>query len=300
MNLFIVGAAKSGTTLLWSWLKSHPRVFFPDFKEPHYFSFQNDIRVGGPEMDPHYRSKIATNFCEYQALYQDCKRGQIRGDASPGYLYYQHSAKLIRSYDAQAKIICILRNPIDRAFSQFLHHLRDGLELTKNFNMALDLEEARVRNGWWWGFHYANTGNYSQQWAQYCESFKPEQRLLIFFDDLEKNPTKVYRLICEFLEIYPQEEIKLDIRVNDTSSLVTVPKFGKLHRTLQRGTLASHLIHRILPESTTKWVRSCLIAANQVKKPTITPEARLRLSAYYAVEIKRLSDAVKTDLTYWL
>jgi Sulfotransferase family len=300
MKLFIVGAAKSGTTVLWSWLRSHPDVFFPDFKEPHYFSFQNGRRVGGPEMDPHYKNKITTTLEAYQSLYQNCKHGQILGDASPGYLYHEHAAEIIKSYDPDAKIICVLRNPVDRAFSQFLHHVRDGLEQTSNFSEALNLEEARIRNGWWWGFHYAKAGNYFGQWTKYCEFFKPHQRLLIFFDDLEKHPEKVYLQICQFLEISPQNDMKFDLRVNDTSQIKLVPKYGRLYRMLEHGSYFSHLMHQLFPLRTTKWVRRCLMSLNQVKKPTLSPEVRQRLYIYYKEDIEKLSEFVGTNLSHWM
>jgi Sulfotransferase family len=299
MRLFIVGAAKSGTTALWSWLRSHPDVFFPDFKEPHYFCFQNGRRVGGSEMDPHYKDNITTTLDAYQSLYQNCKNGQIVGDASPGYLYHQHAADIIKSYDPDAKIICVLRNPVDRAFSQFLHHVRDGLEQTSNFNEALNFEETRISNGWWWGFHYARAGKYYGQWTKYCESFKPHQRLLIFFDDLEKNPEKVYPQICQFLEISPQNDMNFDLRVNDTSQIKLVPKYGRLYRTLEHGSCFSHMIHQLFPLRTTKWVRRCLNSLNQVKKPTLTPEVRQRLNTYYNEDTRKLSELVGTNLSHW-
>jgi Sulfotransferase domain len=300
MGVFIVGAAKAGTTVLWSWLKAHPDVYFPDFKEPHYFCFQNSKNVGGAEMDQHYKNKITTTLNAYQSLYENSTSGQMMGDASPGYLYFQHAAERIKLHDPDAKIICILRNPIDRAFSQFLHHVRDGLEETTNFNEALDLEEARIRNGWWWGFHYSNAGNYLNQWTKYCENFKPHQRLLIFYDDLEKQPEKVYQLICNFLELVPQQDINFDFRTNDTSLIKSVPKYSHLHRSLEQGSHFSHLIHKLLPTRTSKWARDCLFAFNRTKKPTLTPEVRSRLKKYYEDEMKKLSDFVRADLTHWV
>ncbi len=110
------------------------------------------------------------------------KPDQLCGDISPDYLYFYQNAvpKILNEINAQVPIIIVLRNPIDRAYSNYLHHVRDGWE-NLNFEDALNAEEERRAANWAWGWNYVDVGLYAEQVKAYTDSF--ERVLLLLFEE---------------------------------------------------------------------------------------------------------------------
>jgi len=145
-NFIVVGAAKSGTTSLFHYLNQHPDVFIPDKKECRFFS-QMPGGFKGPG-DEHVNETIIRTYSEYLELFKEAKSETALGDVSPDYMfYYQNSIKNIKETLGQVKIIIVLRNPVFRAFSQYMHFRRDGRE-NLSFEEALTQEESRQNQGW--------------------------------------------------------------------------------------------------------------------------------------------------------
>ncbi len=300
-DFFIIGAARSGTTTLWHWLREHPQVFLPSTKEPHFFCFKDGTPpTCGDELDPHYRKLIVTDYQDYLKLFEHCAQDQLRGEASPGYLYFRTVASQIREHNPNAKIICILRDPCSRAFSQFIHHVRSGLEQLREFNSALTWEASRIADGWWWGFHYLAAGKYYEQWRTYCDQFPESQRLLLFYDDLSADPTGTYNRVCEFLEIAQAPDSMPNLRFNETECLTSVPRFSALHRALLHGTFGTRLLHPLLPKSIARGIRNAIIRLNARKKPKLSASSRSRLVEHFRSDIVQLSKLSGRDLSAWL
>ena len=108
--------------------------------------------------------------------------GQLCGDISPDYLYYCQNAvpKILNEKDTQIPIIIVLRNPIDRAYSSYLYHVRDGREKL-SFEDALNAEEQRLTENWAWGWFYVRGGLYAEQVKAYTEKF--ERVLVLLFEE---------------------------------------------------------------------------------------------------------------------
>ncbi len=300
IDFFIVGAARSGTTTLWHWLKGHPQIFLPETKEPHYFCFMDtEVPYCGKELDPDYRKLLITDKQKYDQLYLNGKQGQLRGDASPGYLYFRHTAARIREHNPDAKIICILRDPCSRAFSQFMLHIRSGFEDVRNFDSALAKEKFRISKGWWWGHHYLEAGKYAEQWQVYCDQFPKSQRLLLFYDDLSKDPTGTYRKICKFLNIPSLPNAEINLRFNTTAELASVPRFFALHRALLHGAFGSRFLHFLIPKSVAQLIRRLIINFNIIERPELSASGRQKLLEYYESDIDRISKLSGRDLSSW-
>ena len=143
VDFLIVGAAKAGTTTLFETLSKHPGIFIPQCKECRYFSCPNG-KFTGPGSQ--YANNVIRSLEEYRFLFNKAKPGQLCGDISPDYLYYYRNAvnKILEEKGAHIPIIIILRNPIDRAYSSYLHRVRDGQEKL-SFEAALNAEEERAR-----------------------------------------------------------------------------------------------------------------------------------------------------------
>jgi len=299
-DFIIVGAAKSGTTIVWEWLAEHTGIFMAPVKEPHYFCFA-DSRVPhvGGELDPFYRDSLVTDRTHYQSLWQGAAQGQLCGEASPGYLYYPEAAKRIAAANPACKVVAILRNPGPRAFSQFMHHVRDGYEPKGSFEKALAAEPARIKKGWWWGFHYQNAGLYAAQWQRYCEAFPEDQRLLLLHDDLVTDAGACYRQICAFLGLPPQSP-NLARQVNEASAIARVPAPDHITHMLRHGNALTHLAHRLLPKNTARKLKRAILSLHTNPAPRFSSNTRAKLNAFYRPDIEALAKLTGRDLSAWL
>jgi len=197
-NLFIVGAAKSGTTSLWNYLKQHPEVFMPEDelnKEPAYFSsISGDLQLQS-----------------YLNLFSKAGKDHAYiGEASTAYLTDPISAGRIHCFNPDSKIIIILRNPAERAYSLYNWMVQDGYEFSERFEDALQLEVFRrsVRSvpNWYepqyfWNYMYFESGLYVNQVKRYIELFGGKSVLVLKFEALISSPKSVLQQICNFLNI---------------------------------------------------------------------------------------------------
>ncbi len=189
-DFFIVGAQRSGTTSLYEYLRAHPRVFMSAHKEPHFFSHD---RV---RMD---RDLYFTSEAEYLKLFASAQAGQRVGEASPSYLWHPDAAQRIHAERPHAKIIVILRNPIERAYSQYRMDLADGLAPI-SFPEAVQREYEHGDKVYGTGHLYVELGLYAAQVARYVGIFGRERVLLLSFRDWASG-RNVLRRVAQFLEI---------------------------------------------------------------------------------------------------
>ena len=194
-NFFVVGAVKAGTTSLHNYLKQHPDVALPSKKETFFLTGLKFKEVN--EESGVYHDKIIPTFDEYQALFPTPKKAI--GEICAGYLYFHNlTIPRIHHYCGAPKIIIILRNPVDRAYSNYMHHIRD-LKEPLSFEEALEAEALRAKNDYWWGFQYREIGLYSEQVNAYLQNFSSVK--VILFEDLISHSGPILNEICDFLEI---------------------------------------------------------------------------------------------------
>lgn len=193
-NFFIVGAARSGTTSLWEYLKLHPGIYMPEDelqKEPSFFSdTRKDLTLD-----------------KYLAFFQKANEShRWIGEASVAYITDPLSANRIYEFNPAAKIIIMLRNPAERAYSLYNWMAQDGYEYAASFEEALKLEETRLleqqstwyKPNYYWGYLYFRSGLYHGQVKRYLELFK-DNVLIIKFEDFVKDPAASYGQVCSFL-----------------------------------------------------------------------------------------------------
>ncbi|MBT8401326.1 MAG: sulfotransferase, partial [Rhodothermia bacterium] len=200
-DFLVVGAAKSGTTALYRHLAQHPQVFMSENKEPHFFSFvDRQVRFVGPG-DDWLNNNTVTDQRRYAQLFANAQPEQIAGEASAMYLYVEGTAERIMQLLPEAKLIAMLRHPVDRAYSAFNHLRRDGREPEESFFDALAREEQRVRDGWAPIWHYRRMGNYASQLQAYRDFIDSGQMLVVLYDDFRSDPDTVVAQVGEFLGI---------------------------------------------------------------------------------------------------
>ena len=296
-NFFVVGAPKAGTTAVFNWLQEHPDVFLPSVKEPGYFAYagQSAEPLAGP-YDPDYYARITVDSRDYGQLYAQAGV-RLTGDVSPVYLVQHDAAARIARARPDARIIILLRDPVDRAFSQYLHHVRDGLEPAPCFEMALEQETARLHAGWSWGHGYATHGHYARQIERYLDVFSRDQILFLDFAHLNAEPANCWHQICAHLRLRPTEFIR-NARVNVTSSMVRVTGRPAVTHALRHPGLAQRMLKPLLSQGVRARLRHWL-EGNSKPVPLLQQMSRNRLSAQFAPEYAQIEAQTGLSLGHW-
>ena len=216
-NLFIVGAAKSGTSSLYNYVNIHPEIFMSNIKEPHYFAV-NFVDIGGSTTkikDTKYiHRKVVNNLDEYTSLFSSAYNYKFRGEASPSYLWAPTAAQKIFSYNPNSKIIILLRDPIQRAFSHYLMDLKSGSQLNSSFYKALINDKKCLPKIWGKAHLYMELGLYSKSVKSYIDLFGKENVKIILFDDLKICTDFVLEQLFNFLEVNSDlSQIKINSKV---------------------------------------------------------------------------------------
>lgn len=293
-NFLIIGAAKAGTTSIHYYLKQHPEIYMPEKKETFFLVEPKSILGRGPGR---FGGNLVTQYADYARLFENrnLKQHKCRGEACVAYSYfYRNTIPNVKKYLKTPKIIIVLRDPTDRAFSNYLHHVRDGLE-PLSFEDALRAEPQRRK--WWWGFQLTDVGFYHRQVKAYMESFPLVTVCL--YDDLKKDTLALVRDIYEFLEV--DSAFTPDVRVK--YNVTGVPRSKLLHAFLTRPMLLKKMIKPIVYPFVPKDTRTRFVnrlKAKYLKKPQMKPETRQYLQELYREDILQLQSLIGRDLSHWL
>ena len=291
-NFLIVGAAKAGTTSLYSYLGQHPEIYMSPKKEPRYFAPEYYTTFYRNALGNQHRPK-GMLLKEYESLFDGVTNEVAIGEASTEYLLFEKSAARIKAMIPDAKIIIVLRNPIDRAFSAYCYHLRDGRE-TLSFKESLEHEPIRAKKKWQVGWFYKQGGLYYEQVKRYYEQFDPGQIKLILWKDLNKNTPEVCADIFDFLQVDCNFVPDLS-RAN--RSLAPRSKF--LNRYLFKNPTLKRWIRSPLPKPLYNSMTRPLKKLFYTEKEAIKPEVRKQLEGVYRDDINKLEDLTSIDLSHW-
>src|SRR5688572_12221195 len=200
-NFLLIGAAKSGTTSLHSYLDQHPDVFMSRRKELQFFPWDNQPpEFRGPGDDIMITRQVITSVEEYRSHFAAAGGYKARGESSPSYLYIPRAAERIRHHIPDAKLIAVLRHPADRAYSNYIMLRREGWEMLP-LDQALAAEERRIRDGWGYAWHYLRRGSYGAQLELYLELFRRDQLKIYLYEDLQADVAGLAQDIFRFLEV---------------------------------------------------------------------------------------------------
>ena len=295
-NFLIVGAAKSGTTSLYHYLKEHPEIYLHKKKEIRFFS-QMKGNFRGPR-DKNVNKSIVKNIEEYKTYFINLQKEIAIGDISPDYLFfYENAVSGIKKYLINPKIIIILRNPIERAFSQWVYFVKDGREFL-SFEDALFEEEKRKSLNWEWAWYYKEVGLYYNQVKAYLENF--DNVKIYLYDDLQKDRLGLVQDIYRFLEV---NDNFVPESLNEKYNVSGIPKNKFLHKFLREENLIKDIIKPVVKTVLPDKVRHKLInkiMQKNLQKPQMKPETREYLKNYYKEDILKLQDLINRDLTHWL
>jgi hypothetical protein len=292
-NFLIIGAAKAGTTSLYYYLQQHPQIYMSPVKEPRFFApefytiYYNYANRGrGPQP--------AMRLEEYQQLFAEATDEIAIGEASPEYLYFSSTPIRIKQAIPDVKMIAILRDPAERAFSAFCYHVRDGLEKL-SFEEALKAENRRMQERWRTGWFYIHTGFYYEQLKRYFEQFNRNQIKVILYDELLMDSELVCQDIFRFLDVDPQFRPDLS-----RQNISTIPKNQFLNLLLSNRNPVKMSIKPLLPKEIRQKIAKNIRDLNMVDKPLLSTDTRHSLIKIYREDILKLQDLIQKDLSSWL
>lgn len=292
-NFLIVGAAKAGTSSLYYYLKQHPQVFMSPIKEPKFFALEGEeLNYKGPDQGININS--VNNLVGYQKLFEGVTDEIAIGEASPMYLTSPKAPGNIKHYIPDAKIIAILRNPIERAFSSYTHLLRENYE-TLPFESALEAEPLRIQEKWSHLFYYTQNGFYAAQVKRYLDSFSSENIKFYLYDDLAKDTAAIVQDMYAFLGI--DIDFKPDISRRNVSG---IPKSRLLYSLFRRDNLLKDSLKHFFPKTLRRGFAENLLRKNLGTKPVMLSETRQRLANLYRDDINELQKLLQKDLSHWV
>lgn len=286
VDVLVGGVSKAGTTALYEILQQNPNFYLPKRKELHYFSRTFLEQAANGPGDKSVLAFIPKTYEQYISQFDDKSNNQISIDISPSYFFYYRSADVIHKYFPDSKMIFILRNPVDKVFSQYVHLVSEARE-TQSFEEALKLEAQRKKNGYSDMWLYTESGLYTQALEHFISIFGREKIHLVLYDDFLNNPLEVMRGISAFCGVSSDFKYNCDIKSNVSS----VPKSFYL-AALIGPNMITNALRLILPLSLARKFRNFIRKMNSRGKPTLNNETRTFLQLYFRNDVQDLEKLI--------
>lgn len=296
-NFLIVGAAKSGTTSLYHYLKQHPDVFMSSIKEPKFITSQFLSFPSNGIGDAEIQKDTVRFYKDYCQLFKSYEGKKAVGEASADNLYYyEKSIQYIKKFIANPKILIILRDPVERCYSAYMSLIRENREFL-SFENALKQEEYRKRNNWEYIWFYKDAGFYYNQVKAFIQNFN--QVTVYLYDDLRRDTLGLIKNMYDFLEVDSSFIPDIEIKYNVSG----IPKSMFLHKFLKEPNLLKSTIKPFLEmifsdKNIARMVENFKI--KNLAKPEMNPETREYLKKLYREDILKLQDLINRDLSHWL
>jgi hypothetical protein len=296
-DFFVIGAPKAGTTALHAALARHPQLFMSPVKEPKFFLCDGPPPNQGGPGDAHSYREWIWRPDDYERLFASAPAGALRGESTPFYLADPPALERIRNRVPEARLIAILRDPVDRAYSNWAHLWADGLETIDNFMAACAEEESRTRAGWAPFWRYLETGLYGCQLDHLYSVFPREQVLVLRYKWLVEEPSRTLDAVCRFLGV--DEGVLDEAPAQNVGTYVPPTRATRAFQGAMRGGAA---VGRHLPPQV--WRKASipllwLIQRTPEHRPELAPQNRANLIDYFSNDITRLEELTGWDLAQW-
>lgn len=297
-TFLVIGAYKAGTTSLYYYLRQHPQIYLPSIKEVRYLTYAGHHTRPLTAVELRATPWPVQTLTAYEALFAAAQPHQrAYGEVSPCYLAFPEQSILgIQHYVPHAKLIVILRNPVDRAYSSFINLVRVGREEVRDFRTVIQLEESgKVRSTDGSPRRDLQEGYYFPALNAYYQAFPREQIQVFLYDDWQCDAQGLLRAIFRFVAVDETFQPDLSERYN----VATWPRSPRLQQWIQR----PHLFIKILDHS---WptlgqrVKARLYRLNMTTPPTLPADLRQQLTDRYRADIIQLEGLIGRDLSHWL
>jgi len=313
-NFFVVGAAKSGTTSLEFYLQNNPDVFICPIKEPHYFCKDIDTKKFTSsykelldfDINTYLNKRPLENkhiafvddYSNYINLFDGVSNEKAIGELSTGYLYSTVAAEEIYKYNSKAKIIIILRQPVERAYSHYLMNLEGFKDYSSDFHEAVSRDFNSGVKGWGITHLYVELGLYYEQIKRYLDIFPAEQVKIILFEDFIKNTDQSVVDILKFLDVSTDiaDEASLG-HIKNSSSITNINITGDIP--LKIFNITKNILKKIIISPRLRYIIKQRLITHS-PPPKLSDDEFYLVLKYFENDIARLSDILGKDLTHWL
>lgn len=282
-NFLIIGAAKSGTTSLYHYINKHPDIFMCPVKEPNYFN-KHEVT----------NDKNQLSKAEYLDLFKGVEEEIAIGEASPTYICSEQAPKKIKTFNPDMRLIAILRNPVERAFSNYLHSLRRVNKTMKTLDEIIMHDIAVLNEDKSQISQFVERGFYHEQLQNFYQEFDKSQIRVYLFEDLKDTPNILVKDIFRFLNVYDSFKIGTFKKYNK-SGLARIRWVGAFHNYLRKKDFYGLLKKFLSPE-----ILERLRDVVYTKNIELSDEARDLLNALYYEDILKLEKLINRDLSHWL
>jgi len=297
-DFLVVGVPKAGTTALHAALSRHPGLYLPEIKEPKFFLTDGPPPArGGPGDAITYREHVWRRD-KYEALFEAAPPGTLRGEATPLYLYDKAAMRRIRDQVPDARLIAVIRDPVERAHSNWAHLWSAGLEPVGDFVRACAEEDRRIAAGWASFWHYTGLGKYGDQLRHAVSLFSRDQLLVLRYRQLVDEPARALEEICDFLGVATGVISEIP-RENVTAH----PERTVAHRAAARAMRGSAFAGRLLPGTSgaavTSRIERFLQRGNRERQP-LGADQRSALIPVFEADVRLLEQVLGEDFSDWL
>tara|TARA_B100000609_G_C17118578_1_gene383664 strand:- start:64 stop:918 length:855 start_codon:yes stop_codon:yes gene_type:complete len=280
VNLFIVGTPKAGTTSLYHYLNEFPEILMSNKKEPDFFS-DKEIQ----EQGLYYGTSRINTLSKYNRLFSGWTDESIIGEASVSYLFYPIVPERIKIYNDNSKIIIMLRNPVDRAFSHYLMDYRLGLT-SNSFEEEFDNKESLNFQ------QYFLLGNYFHQVKRYLDIFGKQNVHIIFYSEFKDNTENELKKTISFLGI--NTDFRVDF--NKIHNSFSMPK-NNFIKMIYSIVWLRKILSLLFPVSLLRHIKTVLFYEGN--KPKLSERTRELLCKYYLSDIENLEELLSINLSQW-
>lgn len=293
-NFFVIGAGRSGTTSLQHYLSQHPEIFMPPEKAPSYFFCRDLDRIEDPYLRWVTRNYFVPDPDDYEALFDGVTHEKVIGGTSPVYLADMRVAGRIARTLPRAKLIALIRHPVDRVQARFVARTRDGLErrslaeiIREELKIPLERQSA-------FGTYVASAACY-RYLKTYFDNFPREQIRVHLFEDFADRPQNVLRDLFEFLDVDADFVPDTSTRHNKSGGVISHPL---LRGVWTRTGLLRALIRPLVPARFRDAVFSRI--SRELAPVNMSHENRATLQSLFHHDIERLQELLERDLSMWL
>jgi hypothetical protein len=298
-DFFVAGAPKAGTTALHAALARHPGLYLSPVKEPKYFLTGGvpPPPQGGPGDARTYREHIFRR-ADYEALFDAAPAGTLRGESTPFYLYSHAAQRRIRALIPAARFIVVLRDPVERAHSNWTHLWSAGLDPIDDFVAACADEPRRIAAGWADFWRYTELGMYGSQLEHLYSVFPRDQVLVFRYRAMISDPVGMLDRVCAFLGVTSGLLTEVP-RENVTAHPPTTRRHRSLASLMRTGSALATLVPGHAGSAITDRLERSLQAGAQPRRP-LTWEQRRALIPQFEPDIRLLESMLDEDFSDWL
>jgi Sulfotransferase family len=296
-DFLVIGAPKAGTTALHAALAGHPALYMSPIKEPKFFLSDGPPPTrGGPGDALTYREHVWKRD-DYEALFEAAPAGTLRGESTPLYMYDRDAMRRIRGLIPHVRLIAIIRDPVERAHSNWTHLWSAGLEPVGDFVQACGEEERRIAAGWASFWHYTGLGRYGEQLQHVFSLFPRERVYVIRYRQLVDKPAATLDGIFDFLDV-DQGVVTEVPRQNVTAHPEATLAHRAVAQALRAGSAAGRFLPGSAPDVVTGRLERFLQRQHRERQP-LGWQQRQELIPRFEADLELLGRVLDADFSDW-